>query len=107
MGRQHVNDGARQGAPQTFLAQAKKHPIAFLVTRDHARFDHELEVAADTGLALAEDLGELTDVEFAVGQDKKDANAGRFGDCPQSYKQFVHAKSPLEIHINISLYAFQ
>ena len=72
---QHIDDGARQGSAQAFFTQAEEHPIALLVARHQACFDHELEMAADARLALAQDLGEFADIEFAVGEDKENADA--------------------------------
>ena len=63
---QKIDDGPRQGSAKLLFTCAKQHPIALFVARDQARFRHQFQVAADPRLALAEDLGKLTDVEFAV-----------------------------------------
>ena len=87
---QQVDDGARQGAAQVALAQPEEHPVAFLVAGDQAGFRHQLQVPADARLALAQDLGQLADVEFAMRKDKEDANPSRLGRRPQSCQKFVH-----------------
>jgi hypothetical protein len=41
-------------------------------------------------LALAQNLGQLADIEFAMRQDKKQPEPRRLGDGPHSGKKFVH-----------------
>jgi hypothetical protein len=45
---------------------------------------------AHARLALAEDLGELGDVELAVRQDEEQPQPGFFADRPQTGQQLLH-----------------
>ena len=91
---QQVDDGAGESAPHVFLAQAEQDPVPLLVAADEARFGHELQVAADTRLALAQDLGQLADIGLAMGKDEQDAHTGRFRRGAQAGEQFFHSKPP-------------
>ncbi len=55
------------------LGQAEEHPRAFTEALDEAGIGHQLQMPADTRLALAEDLGEVLDVQLATGQQRQDA----------------------------------
>ncbi len=87
---QQVDDGAGQGAAHVLLAQAEEHPVAFLVAADQAGLRHQLQVAADARLALAQDLGQLADIGLAMGEEKQDPDPGRLGGGAQAGQQFIH-----------------
>ena len=73
-----------------------------------AGFRHELEVAADPRLALAENLGQLTDIELAMGENEQKAQPSGFGNCAQSCEQLFHpALLDSVVDINISLCVVQ
>ena len=57
------------------LGQPEKHPRAFAEAPDQAGIGHELQMPADARLALAEDLGEVLDVQLAAGKQRQDAQA--------------------------------
>ena len=92
---QQVDDGAGQGAAHVLLAQAEQHPVAFLVAADEARLGHQLEVAADARLALAQDLGQFADIGLAMGEDEQDAHAGRLRGGAQAGEQFIHSATSI------------
>ena len=67
---EQVDDRPGQSGATRVLAETEKHPTAFLVARKKPSLGHQLKVAAHPGLALSQYLGQLTDVEFAMGEDE-------------------------------------
>ncbi len=57
------------------LDEAEERPGALAVALDEARLDHQLEVARDPRLRLAEDVGEVGDRQLALAEKGQDAQA--------------------------------
>ena len=71
------DDGAGERSLRPAFGEAEEDPGAFAEARDEASFGHQLQVAADARLALAEDLGQVLDVELGSGEQHEDAQARR------------------------------
>ena len=87
---------------QVLLPEAEQHPVSFLVAADEAGIRHQLQMAADARLALAQDLGQFAHIGLAMGEDEQDAYSRRFRGGTQAGQQFVHGQH-LYNYINISL----
>ena len=59
------------------VGETEEHPAALAEAPDQAGLGHQLQVPADARLALAEDLGEVLDVELAPGEERQDAEPRR------------------------------
>lgn len=59
------------------------HAGAFAVAVDHTGFGEQLEVAGDSRLRLAENLGQVGDRQFTVGQEQDNSKTCLFADRPQ------------------------
>ena len=57
------------------LGEAEEHPGAFAEALDEPGLGHQLQMPADARLALAEDLGEVLDVQLAGGEQRQNAQA--------------------------------
>ena len=101
------------------LAEPIKGPGAFAKALDQARLGKEPQVAGQPWLRLAQDLGEVRDGQFRLGQERQNTQprgfAGRFQRCRQPGKGqllLIHQRFPgvvralahLPSHIKISLY---
>lgn len=58
------------------MVDAVVHPLAFAACADDAGAAQVGEVAGNLGLALVENLNEVTDADFAVAHEIKQAQAG-------------------------------
>lgn len=73
-----VKDGS--GAVISRMENAVVHPLALAAGADDAGVAQIGEVAGDLGLALAEDLDELADADFAVVHEVEQAEASAVGE---------------------------
>jgi hypothetical protein len=94
LGRQQVDDEACDGRSGAGLGEAEQHPAPLLVAIDQAGLAHQLEVAADPGLALGENRCQLGDVEFAMREDEQEPEPGAFGTGAQTFQQILHERFP-------------
>ena len=69
------NDGGGESALSATLGEAEEDPRALAEARDEPRFGHQLQMTADAGLALAENLGEVLDVQLSSGEQRENAQA--------------------------------
>ena len=60
--------------------------------RDETGFGHQLQMPADARLALAEDLGQVLDVQLGLGQQRQDAQAR--GLARREHRQRLGAGRP-------------
>ena len=63
------------------LCEAVVDPLAFAAGGDDAGAAEVSEVAGDFGLALAEDFDEVTDADFAAGDEVEEAEACGVSEC--------------------------
>ena len=70
-------DVERELAAGRAVGDVKIDPAALAEALDEARFGQKLQVSAEARLALAEDLGEILDVELSRREQQKDAQARR------------------------------
>ncbi len=68
-------------------ASRKKTQEPFAEALDEAGLGHELQMPADARLALAEDLGQVLDVQLAAGQQRQDAQPRRLAGAAQGGKR--------------------
>ena len=57
------------------IGQTEEHPAPLAEARDQPGLGHQLQMTADARLALAEDLGQVLDVQLAAGKQRQDAQA--------------------------------
>jgi hypothetical protein len=67
-------------------------PAALAEALDQACLGEQLQVAADTGLALAEDDCQVLDAQFAARKEKQDAQARRLGGCLERRDDVIAGK---------------
>ncbi len=75
--RQPLDDGLREARARAFMGQPEEGPGAFALALDEAGAGHQLQMARNAGLGLAEDFGEVGDVQLAVRQQREEAQARR------------------------------
>jgi hypothetical protein len=63
------------------FGRAVKNPSALLEPFEQACFPQELEMTADTRLALAENLSEFTDRQLGLTQQQEEPNPGCVPGC--------------------------
>ena len=91
VGRQHsdrrssisASTSLTSSTDRTVGDEIEERPRAFAVLVDHAGISEQLEVAGDARLRLAEDVGEISDGQLAVLQQRHDPQAGLLVDRPQ------------------------
>ena len=69
------HDGAGERRLGAGLGQTEEHPAPLAEARDEARLRHQLQMPADAGLALPQDLGQILDVELGLGQQRENTQA--------------------------------
>ena len=71
------DDRLGEGSFAAGIGETEEHPRPFAEASDQAGFGHQLQMPADAWLALAENLGELFDVELALRQQCQDSQPRR------------------------------
>ena len=79
-----LDDGLGKRGLGAGVGKPEIDPRALAEALDEPGLGHELEMPADARLALAEDLGQILDVELAAGQQRQDAQARRLAGAAQS-----------------------
>ena len=69
------DNGAGERGFRPGIGETEEDPRALAEAPDQPRFGHEFQVPADARLALAEDLGQVLDVQLARGKERQDAKA--------------------------------
>ena len=72
-----LDDGRGERGLGAGSASRKIDPGALAEARDEPGLGHQLQMPADARLALAEDLGQVLDVQLAAGEQRQDAQARR------------------------------
>ena len=67
------DDGAGEHRFGAGIGETEEHPGALAEAPDQPGFGHQFQVPADARLALAEDLGQVLDVQLARGEQRQDA----------------------------------
>ena len=66
---------ARQLGAAAVLGEPEERPGALAEALDQPGLDQQLEMARDARLRLAQDVGEVGDGQFGLGQQRQDAQA--------------------------------
>ena len=82
-------DGGPDRVP---VGEAEERPGALPVPLDEPGLDEELQVPRDARLRLAEDVGEVRDVELALGEERENAQAGLLAGRLEAGEQDVPAQ---------------
>ena len=87
------DDGAGKCSLGAGVGEPEENPRPFAEALDEPGIGHELQMPADAGLALAEDLGEVLDVQLTAGKEREDAQARGFARGTQARKRLRAGKA--------------
>ena len=73
------------------IGEPEEHPASLRGTLDEPGLGHQLQMPADARLALAKDLGQVLDVQLAVGKQRQDAQTGRLA-CSAERREALRAR---------------
>ena len=82
-------DGPQDRGARPLVGDAEEGPGSFAMPLDELRVDEKLQVARDARLRLAEDVGQIGHRQFALGEQRQDAQARLLGGGPQGAERLV------------------
>ena len=80
------HDGGGECCFAAGIGQAEEHPASLAEARDQPGFSHQLQMTADARLALPQNLGEVLDVQLALGEQRKNAKPRGLSSGAQAAK---------------------
>ena len=104
-----AQDVAREPCGGAAVGEIEEGPGALAVALDEAGLDQQLQVPRDAGLGLAEDVHELADRDFRLGEQGEEPQARDSLPRPRGWRGSRRARraasrGELDIDINICLY---